>query len=89
VVPGGQKKQESGVWEDESARVRDLWSGARTEEMQMLRFPVRDGEVCRCAGLEGQLCKEEGTKQSSSKIIHGDARWSATQGLKTESRNCQ
>lgn len=29
VVPGGKKKQE-----DESARVRDLWSGARIEEIR-------------------------------------------------------
>lgn len=46
VVPGGKKKQEA-----ESARVRDMWSGARREEIQtMLRFPFRDGEVHRCAG---------------------------------------
>lgn len=73
VVPGGKRKQE-----DESARVRDMWSGARREEIQtMLRFPFRDGEVHRCAG---QTMERGMNQASSSKTIHGDARWSASRG---------
>lgn len=65
-------------------------SGARIDEIQMmLRFPFRDVQVCRCAGLEGKLYKEEGTKQSSHKTLHGDDRWCASQGLRAGSRNCQ
>lgn len=63
--------QESGALEDEPARVRELWSGARIEERQMLRVPFRDGEVGRCAGLESKLYQGEGAKQSSHKTIHG------------------
>lgn len=83
-VPGGKKKQE-----DESVRVRDMWSGARREEIQtMLRFPFRKPQR-----RGAQVCRANYGKGKEPSKFQQDNPWrcqmECKQRLRTESRNHQ